>query len=136
MENMYITMSFPHTCMMLIGIGLKFPTFETYSMYYYPIATCTYISCISFITRPSEGEGEGRPGTHCMSIRHHSPDFGESYYVWIYCLYTFTDIFMVNIRKMRCMHKCAVSTRPSSLPPLSLRRPGDEAYHSYAWLLR
>ena len=45
------------------------------------------------------GEGGGRPSTHvhCMRMRHHSPDFGESDYVCIYCLYTFTDAFTVNI---------------------------------------
>ena len=27
---------------------------------------------IILIPRPSEGEGEGRPGTHCIRMHHHS----------------------------------------------------------------
>ena len=33
------------------------------------------------------GVGKGRPGTHCMRMRHYSPDFGESGYVWILSIY-------------------------------------------------
>ena len=71
---------------------------------------------ISLVPRPSDGEEEGRPGTHCMHMHHHSPDFGEFDYVWIYCLYTFMDVFTVNIRKMRCMGMQCVPGLPSSSP--------------------
>ena len=49
-------------------------------------------------------------------MRHHSPDFGESDYVWIYCLYSFSDAFTVNIRKMRRMRMQCVPGLPSSSP--------------------
>ena len=92
--------------------------------------TCSYISQFtrsvdrlytSLVSGPSEGEGEGRPGTHCMLMRHHSPDFGESdLYVWIYCLYTLKDAFTVKDTKNAEL-VLAVSTRPSFSFPL--RRP-------------
>ena len=43
------------------------------------------------------GEGKGRPGTHCMRMRHYSPDFGESGYVWILSVYLHRKLHVFKV---------------------------------------
>ena len=96
------------------------------------VALCQYTSLIkelfiifSLAPRPSEEEGEGRPGTHCMRTRHHSPDFGESDYVWILSVYFYGRFYGKIYGKCST---CACSEYQAFIPlPLPLRRPGDEA---------
>ena len=65
--------------------------------------------------RPSlvlRGEGKGRPGTHCMRMRHYSPDFGESGYVWILSVYLHRKLHVFKVM-MSVSHIDATRTQPA-----------------------
>ena len=58
------------------------------------------------------GEGKGRPGTHCMRMRHYSPDFGESGYVWILSVYLHRKLHVFKVM-MSVSHIDATRTQPA-----------------------
>ena len=63
------------------------------------IHMCCTITHIVLASSPSS-RGEG-PGTHCMRMRHHSAEYGESNYVWILSVYLYCNISRILTRNVR-----------------------------------
>ena len=73
----------------------------------------TWKSPIYLASSPGlRGEGKGRPGTHCMRMRHYSPDFGESGYVWILSVYLHRKLHVFKVM-MSVSHIDATRTQPA-----------------------
>ena len=74
--------------------------------------------------------------THCMHMRHHFPDFGESDYVWILSVYFYRCFYGKYIYRKCCV--CTCSVYQTFFSPPSQKRPGDEAslYSSFCSVIR
>ena len=48
------------------------------------------MACSALASQTFEGEGEGRPGTHCIRMRRHSAEYMENPIKSGYCRYTYT----------------------------------------------
>ena len=75
------------------AISFLLPMSSHAMLYRFSIILASSLGLLSMRGR----KDEGRSGTHCMRMRHHSLDFRESdYAVWIYCLYIYYLEFSCN----------------------------------------
>ena len=77
------------------------------------VQQCVLRTILNLASSPGlRGEGKGRPGTHCMRMRHYSPDFGESGYVRILSVYLHRKLHVFKVM-MSVSHIDATRTQPA-----------------------